>query len=44
MTKKTCPGCNGQGVQYSQKEGVRVTCPVCHGEGEVETGKGGGWY
>ncbi len=40
---ETCSGCNGKGVQYSNKEGVRVTCPVCDGTGKVES-KGGGTY
>lgn len=32
--KKVCPACNGTGIQYSDKEGLRVTCPVCLGSGK----------
>jgi len=42
--KKKCSACNGTGVQYSEKEGLRVRCPVCLGSGESEDIDKGGYY
>jgi len=33
--RKICPACHGRGIQYSNKEGLRVRCPVCLGEGKI---------
>lgn len=45
MRKKIrCKGCSGLGVQYSEKEGVRVRCPICHGTGEMEVEDDSGRY
>jgi DnaJ-class molecular chaperone len=32
--EENCPACFGTGIQYSNKEGLRVSCPVCAGSGK----------